>query len=111
MGQSLDQLGHTLSWWDLKCVLRWLPHDSALSRLKNPETWWRTIEVELAGKQLDALHGANWQRGGGDGQRPEPVLGPWPEPDVIAAPKKPRMNATEIRDELARRRAARAEAS
>lgn len=45
-GRSLDHLGYTLSWWDLKCILKWLPHDSAVSRFKDPN-WWRTLEVEL----------------------------------------------------------------
>lgn len=84
-------------------------HDSAISRLKFPDTWWRTIEVELAGAQLDALRGANWQRGGGgENNRPTPVLPPWPTGEKQPEPKKPKMTPTEIRDELARRRELRA---
>ena len=109
MGRSLDDLGDTLSWWDLVCVLRWHRHDSAVSRLKFPETWWRTIEVDLAALQVDALRGGNWQRGGGQGQNPDPILGPWPtdQEALPAEPAKPKMTATEIRDELAKRRALR----
>lgn len=109
MGKSLDQLGYELSWWDLICVLQWHRHDSALSRLRNPQTWWRTIEVELANAQLTAIRGGNWQRGGGQGQQPESVLGPWPtsQGDETATSSKPKMTPTEIRDELAKRRALR----
>lgn len=104
----MDDLGYTLSWWDLAVLILHHRHDSAISRLKFPDTWWRTIEVELSGAQLDALRGGNWQRGGGQGTRPDPVLGPWPTGDTPAEPEKPKMTPTEIRDELARRRALRA---
>ena len=109
-GMSLDQLGETLSWWDLKCVLKWLPHDSAVSRHRDPH-WWRTIEVELQAAQLDTLRGANWQRaGGGDATRPTPVLPPLDAaPAEPAKPQAPKMTPTAIRDELARRRALRAQ--
>lgn len=90
-------------------MLQWFRHDSALSRMKFPETWWRTIEVELLNSQLTAIRGGNWQRGGGQGQQPESVLGPWPtsQDKAEAAPVKPKMTPTEIRDELAKRRALR----
>jgi len=101
---SLDRLGYDLSWWDLVCVLRWLPQDAAVFRLRHPDTWWRTIEVELAAKQLDALRGANWQRGGdANAPRPEPILPPLEFEEKPA--DKPKMSPTEIRDELAKRRA------
>jgi len=90
-------------------MIRHHRHDSALSRLKFPDTWWRTIEVELSAAQLDAVRGGNWQRGGGQGQRPDPVLGPWPvsQEQASTQPEKPQMTPGEIRDELAKRRAMR----
>jgi hypothetical protein len=105
-GMSLDRLGYDVSWWDLICVLRWLPQDAAVFRLRHPDTWWRTIEVELAAKQFDALRAANWQRSGDpNAPRPEPILPPLPEPAENKPVEKPKMTSTEIRDELAKRRA------
>lgn len=57
--------------------------DSAVHRALNPDWLWGLSEHLTAGV-LDALHGANWQRGGGKGKRPKPVQRPGLEPDSEA---------------------------
>lgn len=52
-----------------------LPPDSATARAINPPTGWGITEYLLAAA-VDALHAANWQRGGGRGPRPTPVERP-----------------------------------
>lgn len=111
-GLNLVDLGSwRLSYWDLLCVFRWLPGDSALMRLRHPESWqWNLIEYLLAGI-FDGIQGGNWQRGGNKhAPKPKPLPRPGvtgkksnttlvTDPDVVSVP------ATQIHDELARRRA------
>lgn len=52
-----------------------LPSDSRLVRALDPSAEWSTTEHLLAAV-VDALHTANWQRGGGKGSRPEPIERP-----------------------------------
>ncbi|HET6154363.1 MAG TPA: hypothetical protein VFE15_15570 [Marmoricola sp.] len=35
-----------------------------------------TTEAHMLAAVLDALHGGNWQRGGGQGKRPKPIARP-----------------------------------
>lgn len=42
---------------------------------------WGTTDWLLAGV-LDVLQGANWQRGGGKGQRPKPIPRPQSRPEI-----------------------------
>lgn len=108
-GKSLDDLGRSLSWWDLRCIIRWLPPHAAVVRLRDPDSWqWGLAEHILAGI-YDGIQGGNWQRGG---NRSAPRPKPLPRPGV--GRKKPRkatagevsVPITDIRDEFARRRAA-----
>lgn len=65
-----------------------LPRDCALSRVTDGEGW--TVTDHLLATVIDALHAANWQRGG-DEHATKPR--PWPRPgdgskreaDAIAA--------------------------
>lgn len=52
-----------------------LPPDSATGRAVVPPDAWGITEYLLAAA-VDALHNANWQRGGGKGARPQPVERP-----------------------------------
>ena len=66
-----------LNWRDLWVMVREADQSSAVARHLYPEvSGWGTSE-ELLASILDTLAGANWQRGGGKGQRPTPVSRPW----------------------------------
>ncbi|BDB58990.1 MULTISPECIES: hypothetical protein [Rhodococcus] len=111
-GLNLVDLGTwKLSYWDLLCVFRWLKSDSALMRLRHPDSWqWNLIEYLLAGI-FDGIQGGNWQRAGNKNTpKPKPLPRPGidgkkantrvvKDTDVVSVP------ATDIRAELARRRA------
>lgn len=65
-----------LNWRDLLVVVRESPRSSAVMRHFKPvESEWDTNSYLLAAA-VDALHGANWQRSGGTGKRPDPVPRP-----------------------------------
>lgn len=65
-------------------LIRHLPRDSPYGVAINGEAArWGVTEHLLAGA-VDALLGANWQRGGGKGQRPKPV----PRPDARAEKRR-----------------------
>ena len=65
-----------LNWRDLLVIIRESSRSSALMRhLKPAESQWDTNSYLLA-SAVDALHGANWQRSGGNGKRPDPVPRP-----------------------------------
>lgn len=64
------------NWHDLGVFLRATGKGSAIERFRDPEGHdWDTAEYLLA-NIFDALAGANWQRGGGKSQRPEPIYRP-----------------------------------
>jgi len=65
-----------LSWRRLGVLVRQLPPTSRLAREQHGDAVrWGDTEHLLAGI-FDLLAGANWQRGGGKGQRPKPVKRP-----------------------------------
>lgn len=105
MGWRLDDVGRRLSWLDLKAVINLRRDDSALSRSLNPDWRW-TLDTQLLAGVADLLAGANWQRGGGKGERPKPLERPGfrPEKKVHKADAIP---LDEFRKRLAERRAAR----
>lgn len=56
--------------------MTYLPSTSALARsIHGDQALWSTQDHLLA-LAVDALHAANWQRGGGKGKRPRPVPRP-----------------------------------
>jgi hypothetical protein len=82
MGLHLDDLGDAWSWHDLWVIVRQLPRTSALARAIHGEAaTWGPTEYLLAAA-IDALNGANWQRGGRRTGRPKPI--PRPTPDKAA---------------------------
>lgn len=60
---------------EVAAMAAYLPPESATARAVNPPTGWGIAEYLLAAA-VDALHNANWQRGGGRGPRPTPVERP-----------------------------------
>ena len=77
LGMRLDQLGtRKLSWRDLWVICQYGPMTSALSVAQlGEQAIWTTSDYLLA-VVADALHDANWQRGGGKGQRPPKMKRP-----------------------------------
>jgi hypothetical protein len=71
----LAELGRGLSWRRLSVLMGQLPVESRLVRILNPKAAWTSTEYLLA-NAVDALQGANWQRGGGKGARPKPIVRP-----------------------------------
>lgn len=57
-------------------LLAHLPPDAATRRALDPENAGWGITEQLMAASVDALRGANWQRGGGKGSRPKPVPRP-----------------------------------
>jgi len=79
--------------------------DSALWRARNPKSWWRTPHTDFIAGQLFALQVANWQRGGGKGQKPEPVKLPEDVPVKVKSRDELKARRKANREHLARRRA------
>lgn len=80
-----------LSWRRIKVLIAGLPNDSATSIAVhgNGITWDDT--QELLACICDVLSQANWQRGGGKGQRPKPIKRPYE--DKIKTPEDARNQA------------------
>lgn len=77
MGLRLRLLGtEALSWRDLWVILRHLPRESAVQReLRGEAAEWGISEQLLAGI-FDVVRMGNWQRGGGQGPKPDPLPRP-----------------------------------
>lgn len=73
-GWHRRDIGGRMSWNDLRDFLAWLPPtgQSAWFRAKRPNSWWVTPELQFLAAMLYALEGANWQRGGCNGNAPKP---------------------------------------
>lgn len=84
-GRSLELIGTaSLSWWDLKCFLKHPARDSAFVRLRSPEHIEWTLTNHLLATAVDALHGGNWQRGGGKAaNKPKPIPRPGVESHTV----------------------------
>lgn len=63
-----------MSWRRLRALVTKLPPESAL-RIEQRGDPWGTTEHLLAAA-VDALRAGNWQRGNGQGARPDPVPRP-----------------------------------
>lgn len=74
MGRSIHALGSPdLSWLELRALLRHAPADACWRAIDNPMAEYTTPQMLLTTLAVDALLGANWQRGGSKGPRPEPI--------------------------------------
>jgi hypothetical protein len=81
-GYTLNDLGETLSWGDLKDFVNHLPPSpsSAFYRHSFPESWWWTPELDFLSAVVTAVQWGNWQRGGGKGDKPRRVTKPVDKP-------------------------------
>ncbi|MFE7717485.1 hypothetical protein ACFU44_00360 [Nocardia rhizosphaerihabitans] len=95
-----------LSWSEFNTLVAWLPPlpSNALYRAMNPKSWYWTPEFDMYSLMIHALQGANWQRGGGQGDRPTFLERP-KEADELSAANTDNQayDLSEIREELARR--------
>lgn len=74
-GRSIHDLGTArLSWIELDALITHAPAGSAIRTLRDPLSPFRTAEGQLLSTVVDTLAGANWQRGGGKGARPQPLM-------------------------------------
>ncbi|MBF6333446.1 hypothetical protein [Nocardia transvalensis] len=78
--------------------------DSALYRARYPRSWFWTADLDFLSMILYALQGANWQRSGGQGDKPTPIARP--TESATDAGTGDGFGLDEIRDVLARLRAA-----
>lgn len=75
--------------------------ESALYRSQYPKSWWWQPEFDFYSGMLNALQWANWQRGGGKGEKPKPVKRPKEDPKK--GPKS--LNELEQRKKSVKRKA------
>ena len=69
-----------LNWRDVQVVILEADQGSAIARCELGESAFWTVDTHLLAGVLDALNGANFQRGGGRGKRPSPVPRPMRQP-------------------------------
>lgn len=75
LGRSIHDLGSpALSWIELRAMVRHAPPDAAFRQVADPLAAYHTAEARLLSLTVDTLAGANWQRGGGKGPRPKPLM-------------------------------------
>jgi hypothetical protein len=81
----LCDIGETFTWCDLRDFITNLPpsQDSALYRVRHPQSWWWTPEIDFLGAVMTAVQWGNWQRGGGKGDKPQPVKRPVEKPETV----------------------------
>lgn len=91
-GLTLADLGTwKLSYWDLRCVIRWLPADAAYRRFLHPDEWQWTLPEHILAGIYDTLQGANWQRAGNKhAKRPDPLPRPGVKPKNEIKHHKPK---------------------
>lgn len=65
-----------LNWRDVQVVILEADQGSAIARCELGESAFWSVDTHLLAGVLDALNGANFQRSGGRGKRPEPVPRP-----------------------------------
>src|SRR5699024_6734589 len=74
-----------LNWRDVQVVILEADQGSAIARCELGESAFWTVDTHLLAGVLDALNGANFQRGGGKGKKPAPT----PRPGMPTAPEEP----------------------
>jgi len=82
LGLRVCDIGEAFTWNDFRDFLTHLPPsaDSALYRDQHPQSWWWTPDHDFLAAVLTSLQWANWQRGGGRGDKPTPVKRPLEKP-------------------------------
>lgn len=77
LGLRLRYVGtEALTWGDLRDVIKYGRQDTALALEQQGAAVLWTITDHLIAVAVDALHNANWQRGGGKGHKPKPIPRP-----------------------------------
>jgi hypothetical protein len=84
LGVTVSDIGPGFPWTDFRDFVSNLPPsgESALYRAQNPKSWWWTPDMDFTAAVLVSLQWANWQRGGGRGEKPKPVKRPKEKPRV-----------------------------
>ena len=77
-GWTRSDIGCRVTWREFHHWLKWMAPvpESAYYRSRKPNSWWVTPELQVLAGILYAAEGANWQRGGGQGNAPKPVKFP-----------------------------------
>jgi hypothetical protein len=65
-----------LSWHDLRVFIQWLGPDSAYYRARNPKSWPWDANTEFLSAILYVLQWSNFQRAGGQGEKPKMIRRP-----------------------------------
>jgi hypothetical protein len=105
----LSDLGETFPWTDLRDFISHVPPvpECALYRAQYPKSWWWTADMDFLSAILVTGQWANWQRGGGKGDKPKPIKRP---KDVVMSRKQPKTRQelqerkTKVQQEIRRRR-------
>lgn len=58
-GRSIEELGETLSWWDLECFIEHLPAESAYKKYRDPEGVFLTPDNMLRILAADGARGTD----------------------------------------------------
>lgn len=111
IGKSIHTIGTPeFSWVELRAFLLHAPAGSAIRRSQDKMAAYTSPEMQLATIAIDALLGANWQRGGGKGPRPEGILTlierQMKADEALRTAPQNRQELTDVRKRLAAKRAA-----
>lgn len=78
-GYRMSDIGtDRLTYTEFRSLLAYLPPDgtSAYFRARYPNSWWWEPHYGILSGILFAAEGANWQRAGGKGEKPEMITRP-----------------------------------
>ena len=109
-GVTIDDIGESwFTWRDFRDFVNNLPPtgDSALYRARYPKSWWWHPAFDFLAAILNTLQWANWQRGGGRGDKPKPIKRP--QEQSRKAPKTRReleVKRDKVKNAIRQRRAA-----
>jgi len=95
-----------LSWHDLLVFVKWLGPDSSYYRASNPKSWPWDANTEFLSAILYVLQWANFQRAGGQGDKPKMIRRP--DSDRMARSKVSLEERRELQRREFERRAGRA---